>query len=401
MKKCVICDCILDETTKSSEHIIHNAIGGTLEDDGIYCKTCNSRLGSKTDKKFTSIFAHIVDSINIHKTRKNSEGTSYTGIVVDCKGNKYDAVFRNGKVVKMTDADSKYVKYEKEKYTPLYYNFNLDNNAFKKGMAKIAFNYAIHVGLSPQILDGVFDYNNKEFVNAPTLIPFVPLTPFDYKMESTRTSRVYHTLRVFNIQGVLYAYIDLFNTFQYYVVLSTHYDSKDIDIGIVNVVDANIAPNEQLLKDFIPVDYKDMNIIAYQYHIDIKKEIENLKKYHGYDIMDPSTQWETLRETIGKRAYQKYNTKPYLREYVDMIHEQYSSIKWLETTQTLESDLKLYILFSNSFDYYTIYDEDRINITRYKKLHPSGIGYPVLISQLIGQDPTFPKEYCTMKFNML
>ncbi len=183
MKKCVICDCILDESNKSSEHIIHNAIGGILEDDGIYCKACNSRLGSKTDIAFTSIFAPIVDSINIHKSRRNSDGTSYTGVVVDCKDKKYNAVFRNGKIVKMIDAESKYVKYEKGKYTPLYYNFDLDNIAFKKGISKIAFNYAINLGISPQLLEGIFDYKNKEFIQNPTLIPFVPLTPFDYIME--------------------------------------------------------------------------------------------------------------------------------------------------------------------------------------------------------------------------
>ena len=45
MKKCVICGVPLDSQNKSKEHIIHNAIGGSLEDDGIYCKMCNCRWG--------------------------------------------------------------------------------------------------------------------------------------------------------------------------------------------------------------------------------------------------------------------------------------------------------------------------------------------------------------------
>lgn len=401
MKKCVICDCILDESNKSSEHIIHNAIGGVLEDDEIYCKACNSRLGSKTDIAFTRIFAPIVDSINIHKSRSNSDGTSYTGIVVDCNGKKYNAVFRNGKIVEIKDADSKYVKVEKGKYTPLYYNFDLDSIAFKKGISKIAFNYAINLGISPQLLEGVFDYKNREFVQSPTLIPFVPLTLFDYIMELKSTSRVYHTIRIFNIQNILYAYIDLFNTFQYYVVLSTLYDSKELNEGVVNVIDANAEPDTELLSGLTPVDYKDMDIIACQYHIDINKEIENLKKYRDYDNMDSDTQWTTLCDTIGKRAYNTYRTKPYKREYRDMIHKQYGSIKWLETSLVLKSDFDLYEEFSESFSFYTIYDEDCIDILKYKKYHPSGIAYPVLISKLIEQGITFPKDYCTMKFNML
>ena len=172
-KKCVICDCILDESNKSSEHIIHNAIGGILEDEGIYCKACNSQLGSKT------------------------------------------------------------------------------------------------------------------------------------------------------------------------VVLSTHYNLKALNEGVVNIIDANAKPDTELLRELTPDDYKDMDIIACQYHIDIKKEIENLRKYHDYDNMDSGTQWTTLCDTIGKRAYNTYRTKPYKREYSDMIHEQYSSIKWLETSQTLQSNFDL------------------------------------------------------------
>lgn len=401
MKKCVICDCIIDESNRSSEHIIHNAIGGILEDDGIYCEACNKRLGSKTDKAFTSIFAPIVGSINIHKSRSNSDGTSYTGVVVDSKGKKYNAVFKKGKIVDMTDSDSKHVDHKKGQYTPLYYNFDFDNNAFKKGMAKIAFNYAINLGISPQLLDGVFDYKNKEFIQSTILIPFVPLTPFDYIMELKQTSRVYHTIRIFNIHNILYAYIDLFNTFQYYVVLSTHYELKELNEGVVNIIDANAEPDTKLLSDLTPNGYKDMDIIAHQYHIDIEQEIENLRKYHDYDNMDSGTQWTTLCDIIGKRAYNTYRTKPYKREYCDMIHEQYGSVKWGESLLSLEGNPDLFMKFSEAFSFYTIYDEDRIDILKYKKYHPSGIVYPVLISKFIEQDPTFPKDYCIMKFNML
>lgn len=184
-------------------------------------------------------------------------------------------------------------------------------------------------------------------------------------------------------------------------MLSTHYELKELNKGVVNVIDLNAEPDTELLSNLTPVDYKDMDIIACQYHIDINKEIENLRKYHDYDNMDSGTQWTTLCETIGKRAYNTYRTTPYKREYSDMIHEQYGSIKWGETLLSLESDFDLYVKFSESFNFYTIYDEDRIDILKYKKYHPSRIVYPVLISKFIEQDPSFPKDYCTMKFNML
>lgn len=46
MKVCVICGKLLEGENKSREHIIHNALGGILEDDTIYCKECNGMYGS-------------------------------------------------------------------------------------------------------------------------------------------------------------------------------------------------------------------------------------------------------------------------------------------------------------------------------------------------------------------
>ena len=47
----------IDQENRSEEHIIHNAIGGILKSDSIYCKKCNSKYGSDLDKAFTEIFA--------------------------------------------------------------------------------------------------------------------------------------------------------------------------------------------------------------------------------------------------------------------------------------------------------------------------------------------------------
>ncbi len=68
MKKCVICGELLSVQNKSKEHIIHNAIGGSLEDDEIYCKSCNESCGSNNDKAFTKIFAPIVSKIKMQYT---------------------------------------------------------------------------------------------------------------------------------------------------------------------------------------------------------------------------------------------------------------------------------------------------------------------------------------------
>ena len=42
--KCCICGMEIDQENRSEEHIIHNAIGGILKSDSIYCKKCKHLL---------------------------------------------------------------------------------------------------------------------------------------------------------------------------------------------------------------------------------------------------------------------------------------------------------------------------------------------------------------------
>lgn len=68
--KCCICGMEIDQENRSEEHIIHNAIGGILKSDSIYCKKCNSKYGSDLDKAFTEIFAPIIDGLDMKKSVK-------------------------------------------------------------------------------------------------------------------------------------------------------------------------------------------------------------------------------------------------------------------------------------------------------------------------------------------
>lgn len=54
--KCKNCKGKIEESNVSKEHVIHQAIGGLLVSDKIYCKKCNFQVGSSYDSKFTKIF---------------------------------------------------------------------------------------------------------------------------------------------------------------------------------------------------------------------------------------------------------------------------------------------------------------------------------------------------------
>lgn len=401
MKKCVICGVTLNSQNKSKEHIIHNAIGGSLEDDEIYCKTCNELYGSDQDKAFTQIFAPIVDGINMHKTRK-TKGSSYTGIMCDQNGNLYTATYKAGKVVKLEDSNSQYVKYEEGKFKTLYHHFKLDNAAFKLGISKIAFNYAIHCGLHSCCLERVFDYSTKRLIDKPVIIPFIPMTLFDAVMEMYTVERFFHTVRIFNCGNFLYAYIELFNTFQDYVLLSEKYNFAEcgnIDKSYGNIIEMNEPLDKDLLESVTPRDYKDADIIRCQYHIDMDKLLEGLKKYHNYDCLDCSEQVNMLFACMGKTAYEQIRIQSYIKEYKELIDHHYDSINFLKAFQVFD-DIKMKSQFLHDFQFYTIFNNDCVTIENYKKILPDGSDYPVAICKILNNCQYF-SSYSHMKFHIL
>lgn len=401
MRECIICGIPLNNENKSKEHIIHNAIGGSLEDEGIYCKTCNGLYGSKQDKAFTQIFAPIVAKINMHKTR-NTKGTPYTGFMCDQDGNLYTATYKAGKVIKLENADSKYVKYEEGKFKSLYYHFNLDNDAFKLGLSKIAFNYAIHCEVPTCCLDKIFDCSTKKLINKPIVIPFIPMTLFDTTMEMHPVERIFHAVRIFNCGNFLYAYIELFNTFQHYILLSNKYDFVkygNIDKSYSNIIEMNEPLEKDLLESVTPRDFKDADIIRGQYNIDTDQLLEDLREYHNYDCLDRFEQLNMLFTHIGKKAYEKIRIQSYIKEYKELINHHYDSINFLKAVHSSE-DIEHISQFYEAFQFYTIYDDDCVNIDYYKKFLPNGVDYPTAICMILNSGHNIT-SYGHTKFYML
>lgn len=401
MKKCVICGVPLDGQNKSKEHIIHNAIGGTLEDDEIYCKTCNGAYGSGQDKAFTQIFSSIVDGVNMHKTRK-TKGTPYTGVMCDQDGNLYTATYKAGKVVKLENGNSEYVKYEEGKFKTLCHHFKFDNEAFKLGMSKIAFNYAIYCGLHAGCLERIFDDSTKKLINKPVVIPFIPMTLFDHVMEMHPVEKLFHAVRIFNNGNLLYAYIELFNTFQHYVLLSDKYNFTEhgnIDKSYGNIIELNEPLDEKLLQSVTPRDYKDADIIRNQYHIDIDKLVEVLKRYHNYDSLDHSEQVNKLFAHIGKLAYEQIRVQSYIKGYKELIDRHYDAIDFLKEFTDF-NDFEKMSQFMQALQFYTIYDDDCINFKKYKKVLPDGSDYPTAICNILNSGQQV-NAYGHMKFHML
>lgn len=151
--------------------------------------------------------------------------------------------------------------------------FNFD---FKKGIVKIATEYALHCGMPREQLTEVltisedgkatFDCTNTK------MYPFIPTSMFDVLYEDYRyfyeEGYPSHTLRLFstsydNGTAALYCYVDLFSTFQYYVLLNGDYKGDEV----------NETYAQRLLKvekpDVSDCDPSDLDIFIREYGIDM------------------------------------------------------------------------------------------------------------------------------------
>ena len=93
---------------------------------------------------------------------------------------------------------------------------------------------------------------------------------------------------------------------------------------VINKNDSEKHKNE-LMDSLNILDYKDADIIATQYQIDIKKVVSDLKEYHGYQEENINI----VFEQIQKIAYEKIRKRSYERNYLEMLNEKYAKANFI------------------------------------------------------------------------
>ena len=234
IKTCIYCGTPI--TTPSMEHIIQQAIGGRYESADILCPKCNEIIGQRIDAPFSSIFNPIVDHIEDFIKQRKQSHPSYKG-TAEYSGVKYDVIIKNKRVVACPELSRTLrnnTKISKLNFDNLSYEFDVKNDAFLMGLRKIAFNFAIDRKIQFSHLQHGLDITLENgkltdiAFNYP-IVPFIPLNPMDQYLELNADIMLYHNLILFSQEHHLWCYIDLFNTFQYYVLLSDKWDkSKEI-----------------------------------------------------------------------------------------------------------------------------------------------------------------------------
>ena len=372
--RCYVCNKeIMDKPTSASyckahgEHIIHNGIRGKLISRTILCEECGGSY-SKDDANFCKIFAPFIVALNDRMIpadhgkpdRYTLKGSLFKTPDINEGDNGIDVTAKNGKVIPIQPyytiegdkidvyAGEKRIKdylkvlakelkdngddidhYTIEQHTDIhnqgylaYYfskgndNFNVD---FKKGMVKIATEYAIHCGIGREVLTEVISIDDKgkgtiDYDKAK-LTPFIPTTLFDILYEDYRylfeDGYPSHMLKLFTSKyndgkTRLYCYLDLFSTFQYYVLLNDDYKGEEISKTYAQ----RLIP-KRLRPDVSNYSTKDLSIVVQEYKIDKS----------GLEDKSNDEQVSYIQTCINKYPLQTYDLQVALENAVKRINK--------------------------------------------------------------------------------
>ncbi|OYD93715.1 hypothetical protein CDG76_17155 [Nostoc sp. 'Peltigera membranacea cyanobiont' 210A] len=310
---------------KHKEHIIQNALIGRLKPNNILCKACGNKLNDTIDINFVNIFASITEILqkkNVQKERKNNspelkghflnkETQEKINIIIkDLKAspvkpyykvdyeNKIIKIYANESIAKnyknkvvsevknqINDIQLYEIKYITDISSEngslfLYFTEGIDNCNEKLclGLNKIATGFAYHHGVRRTDLVRSLDItqDNEKIIYSKNVIPFFPIGCFDIFLELNRPEleSYYptHTLILFtqkytNDKKLLYCYIDLFSTFQFYVLLNENYEGDDIHKEYYQTVLGQELPEIEIRK----IRPKFLNVIIENFKIDRSK----------------------------------------------------------------------------------------------------------------------------------
>lgn len=259
------------DVLKHDEHIIQQAIGGTLTDNSILCSACGEYLGNSVDVNFNKIFDSISTRLDIKKDRQGNKKRSARGVIVgkpDKYGNDLSGMgvfWKDFKVTPITPTHryfcdntlvviyasksqtKKYIKKVKKELDERFnnnppkiilcddieglveYPLAMNNPALRLGLSKIAIGFASKNGVERKDLPFVLDAEKNRLKENVPIYPFYPLSVLDHKIEEIKSEMrnfPAHTLIIFTASAnsnVLVCYIELFSTFQWYVVLNENY----------------------------------------------------------------------------------------------------------------------------------------------------------------------------------
>ncbi|WP_164072682.1 HNH endonuclease [Stenotrophomonas maltophilia] len=251
----------IDDDCESLEHIIHNALSGTLSSRKILSHRANQNLNDLIDKEFLKIFEGFTSQLAFDRERpgastaKGLHGDHLVDVIF--KNDRFfprkpyfDKVKRviyansinNGQNYKQHLLKTNVIAEEEAEDVVIYDDmagkvtlpFGFDNRIFKQGFAKIAAGFAALNGVSRDNLKSVIDAEKESFRDKILLFPSLPVNSIEFKFEVSAFKSASYPVHALVLVGsrkerLLYCHVDLFSTFQWYVLLDDNYGGEDID----------------------------------------------------------------------------------------------------------------------------------------------------------------------------
>jgi hypothetical protein len=319
---------------KHAEHIIQNALYGRLKPSNILCETCGGKL-SGIDADFADLFSQFtvpIYHILASKDHGSNSVRAQKGELKKPTGETLEVYVKKGKAVPIKptfvhDPETRVLKiYANAKSIEGYKNYVLKelaskgtdvaalsvelhehildyeqigypfskgvenfNLKFKLGLNKIATGFAISSGVDRKAVPRTLDTEKQEIVFSKNIVPFFPVGALDLLVEPFRLPLEpefpTHTLILYTDDAFptrwLVCYIDLFSTFQHYVVLNDDYRG----VPVHNVYYQTIIKQNKPTIEVRKTRWKYLGIVADAIGVD-KKEMAGMSIEEMYDFLE-------------------------------------------------------------------------------------------------------------------
>ncbi|OOM16739.1 HNH endonuclease [Clostridium saccharobutylicum] len=265
MSKCYICENEITKDNETAEHILLNAIGGTLKPKTLICKKCNSTLGEDIDAELANQLNYLCNMLNIERDRKkvpslDVELESGQKILLKPGGKpvmkipqKKESIKDNGKIkisIKAPDKESakKVVQGLKRKYKEIDVDSILANCEKEKRYLNETCKIPIAVGGEKALRSicktaiNFYMLKGGSRKNIENLIPYIQgnkgskCVQYYYKsidiIEKTE-NEVLHSIIIKGKKDekLLLAYVELFNCYRFVILLNDNYNGENIDLS--------------------------------------------------------------------------------------------------------------------------------------------------------------------------
>ncbi|MCF7755858.1 HNH endonuclease [Paenibacillus xylanexedens] len=280
MYKCIYCDVEIIE--KSNEHIIHSALGSSLQSDKIICKDCNNYFSTKEsgyiDNKFVEQFGVIRSLLNIKSDRGKAppliKKLEHEGSAVLLEpGGKF--AYRKSKREELKDEEGnvrfnisapnlekakEQLEHVKKQYgkdfssinavsrktyinKPINLTLSIGGEENTKAVAKILYNFIHYLDRESKIALPDIDWSsiqrylryNKDLDNRDIGIDYVNSVPYSIPEEDLAN---YVFIAGSNQQRLIYGHVIVFGHISFSAIIHNEYEGADFSCGVRQPIDA-------------------------------------------------------------------------------------------------------------------------------------------------------------------